>query len=550
MPRDILYSDEARSKVFSGVEKLAKAVSVTMGPKGRNVIISKFLGAPSITKDGVSVAREIVLEDPFEELGCQLVKEVAGRTADVAGDGTTTATVLAHEIFAQGIEAMNVGTSALDFRRGVEWALQKLLQRLDEVALPITGLEDLKHIAIISANNDKELGTIIAEAYHSVGDDGLVTANAYPGIKTKMKILDGIELQSGYSSRAFLDEGTNEWSVENCHILICNREITHLADAAQLLQELAQKNKPLLIISKGLKKEAAQILHENSSRGRMRVCAIKLPVFKGSPYPNLWLEDLAMMIGTKVIDEENGISLSELKMSDLGFAKQITVDISTTKIVASKRDELAIKNRIDLYNDELLKLIGDRDRRDILDRMSFLSSKAAVITVGYSTELELREKGDRVEDAMCAVRAAREGGFVPGGGTTLLKLSQQIPLDELEEKYRCGAQALLNACKKPFYQILFNAGENADLILSKINESEDFDFGYNVDTEQYGSLIEMGVIDPKKVTKSALENAATIAMLLITTEAAIADVPGKEKTAWQPPAGWRAPSDSNLNHKY
>lgn len=549
MPKDIIYKDEARQKVFQGVDKLAKTVSVTMGPKGRNVIVGKYIGAPTITKDGVSVAREVVLSDPFEELGCQLVKEVAGRTADVAGDGTTTATVLAHEIFSQGIEAMNNGESALDFRRGVEWALQRILKKLDEEALPVESLEDLKNIAIISANNDEELGTVIAQAYDAVGDNGLVTANAYPGVPTTMKVVDGIELQSGYLHRAFLDEGASEWAAENCYILICNRDITHLADAAELLNSVAQKNRPLLIICKSLKKEAAQVLFENSTRGRMNVCVCKLPLFKGSSNPQMWLEDLAMLTGTKVVDEEEGIPLSQINIDDLGFARQVNVDISTTKIVASRRNERAIEARLDMYRNDLNKLIGDRERRDIMDRMSFLSSRAAVITVGYSTELELREKGDRVEDAMCAVRAAREEGYVPGGGTTLYKISNNISLDDLGEKYRTGAQALLRACQRPLRQILENAGEDIERILDQLSQSRDFDYGYNVDTGTFGSLIQMGVIDPKKVTKTALQNATTIALLLITTEAAIADVE-YVREGWVPPAGWRPPSDTKFNHRY
>lgn len=549
MSKSIIYKDEARKKVFEGVDKLAKTVSVTMGPKGRNVIVGKFLGAPTITKDGVSVAREVVLSDPFEELGCQLVKEVAGRTADVAGDGTTTATVLAHEIFSQGIKAMDDGHSALDFRRGVEWALNELLDRLDDVAEPVETLEDLCNIATISANNDRELGNLIGEAYHSVGDNGLVTANAYPGIKDKVSVVDGIELNSGYFNRAFLDENKNDWAAENCYILICNREITHLADAGNLLENIAKSNKPLLIITKGLKKEAAKIIFDNSKRGRINVCVCKLPMFRGSPSPNRWLEDLAMMVGTRVVDEEEGIPLSEMKVSDLGFARQVNVDISTTKIVASKRNNDAIESRMKSYEEDIQKLIGERERRDIENRMNFLSSSAAVITIGYSTELELREKGDRVEDAMCAVRAAREEGYVPGGGTTLYKISNMIDTSDLDNRYLNGANALLAACKRPIKQILENAGENIDDILSKLDESDVFEFGYNVDREQFGLLTDMGVIDPKKVTKAALKNATTISLLLITTEAAIADL-SANSDGWQPPAGYRAPGNGGWDHKY
>jgi chaperonin GroEL len=552
MGKYILYDRDAREKIFNGVDKLAKTVAVTMGPRGRNVIIGKFIGSPVITKDGVSVAREVVLDDPHEELGCQLVKEVAGRTADIAGDGTTTATVLAREIFAEGFKySEDLNFNPLNFRRGAEIALKSVVQKIQDIAKPISSPDDLKNIAIISTNNDYELGSIIADAYNSVGDGGLVTANAYPGIKTKMRILDGIELETGYVSDVFLDEGESEWSVENCYILLCNREITHLTDAAQLINKLAQKNKPLLIISKGLKKEAFSILQENSVRGRMRVCACKLPLFRGSVSNKMWLEDLAMLLGTKIVDEDNGISMESLDVSDLGFAKQVSVGSSLTKIIASKRNESLISSRVEQYKTDLSKLIGDLERRDVENRMSFLSSRAAVITVGYSTELELREKGDRVEDAMCAVRAAIKGGYVPGAGIALLKASEMCleELASLDEKYKQGAFAVLDACRKPFRQILHNASISHEDIENVILMNDDINFGFNVDTEEYGDLIEMGVIDPALVTITAITNAVTIAILLITTDAAIADV-SANRDGWQPPAGWRPPSNGSFNHKY
>lgn len=552
MGKVILYDKEAREKVFSGVDKLAKTVAVTMGPRGRNVIVGKFIGAPTITKDGVSVAREVVMDDPHEELGCQLVKEVAGRTADVAGDGTTTATVLAREIFFQGIESSSeLEFNPLNFRRGAELALNAMTEKIRKIARPISNKEDLRNIAVISTNNDYDLGSVIADAYDAVGDGGLVTANAYPGIQTKMRVLDGIELESGYISDVFLDAGENQWEVENCYILLCNREITHLADAGPLLNKLAQKNKPLLIISKGLKKEAFTVLQENNARGRMRVCACKIPVFKGSVSNKMWLEDLAMLLGTKVVDEDNGISLQSIDINDLGFAKQISVNSTTTKIIASKRNESLISARISQYKDDLGKLIGDIERRDIENRMSFLSNKAAVITVGYSTELELREKGDRVEDAMCAVRAAIKSGYVPGAGVTLLKAAQlcKNEFESIDDKYKEGAFAVFNACNKPFRQILYNASLHYEDIEERILSNDDINFGFNVDTEEYGNLIDMGVIDPALVTITALTNAVTIAVLLITTDAAIADV-SSNKDGWQPPAGWRPPSQANLNHKY
>jgi chaperonin GroEL len=323
--------------------------------------------------------------------------------------------------------------------------------------------------------------------------------------------------------------------------------MTHLLDAVNLFTEIAQKNRPVLVLTSDLKKEAAKVLQEVSARGRLRVCVVKIPLF--GIKNELWLEDLAMMTGTKVIDEELGMPLSAVTIKDLGFARQVSVGISTTKIIASKRDEPAIEKRIAIYKNDLEKLIGERERIDVRNRVSFLSSKAAVITVGYSTELELREKGDRVEDAMCAVRAAKEEGFVPGGGMALLRIAKKIDLSLLKERYRLGAETLIKACSKPAIQILLNAGEDPEKILSEILQKDDVDYGYNVATEEFGQLSQMGIIDPKKVTRAALQNATTISLLLITTEAAIADK-REDPSAWQPPAGWRPPSNSNLNHKY
>jgi chaperonin GroEL len=560
MSKILVHSDDARQKVLNGVEKLAKIVSVTMGPKGRNVIIGRSIGAPTITKDGVSVAREVVLDDPIEELGCQLVKEVAGRTADVAGDGTTTATVLAHEIFDGGKKLTDSGYSSLDFRIGIDWTLKQILKNLNEMAQPVDNLEKITNIATISANNDPLLGSVIAEAYHLAGDGGMVTAEAKPGVESSVRQIDGIELKSGFMHTALLDEGKASANMKNCYILILNRDMSTHADNIPLFTELAQKKRSLLVIAPDVNKEAKQFFIQNHAAGRMRVCAVKTPTF--GTHQDQWMEDLALLTGATIADEEAGKALSDFTIDDLGYAKKVEVSRYLTRIINPKRNEPLIASKIDVYTRDKDILLGEMARRDLEDRMAFLSSKATVITVGYSTELELREKGDRVEDAMSAVRAAIEEGYVPGGGFALIRAVDLVDLSQLEDKYREAAKILLTACERPARQILRNAGMNEALEakiledcrgwlneLSELSDENSLEYGYNTAIGKYGNLVKMGIIDPKKVTRTALQNATSIALLLITTEAVIADNPLRE-SGWVPPSGWRPNKPGGLNHKY
>lgn len=548
MGKGIISGKEARQKVLNGVNTLANTVSVTMGPEGRNVILGKFVGAPTITKDGVSVAREVVLSDPYEELGCQLVKEVAGRTADVAGDGTTTATVLAQAIFSGGFSLVDAAKySSIDFKFGVNWALKQVLENIENMAQPINDDETLENVAIISANNDNVLGKVIAKAYNLVGQTGMVMAEAMPGVEDSVRLVEGIEIKNGYISPGFLEKGQSKCTLANCHILICDREITHITDNEKLFNELSSQNKSLLIICKDLKKEALKIFLGNNRLGRIRACAVKIPTFGKNN--EAWLEDLSILTDTTIVSEDRGKPLSEVTVADLGFAKSVEVGRHLTKIIGPKKDPARLKDRVKTYEQDLKTLIGDLVRKDIRDRMAFLSSSASVITVGYLTELELREKGDRVEDAMSAVKAAVEEGFVPGGGFALFRAASQIDLKSLEKKYHPGARMIVEACKVPAQKILENAQEDTALILNKVMKDNSFSFGYNCATREFGDLIEMGVIDPKKVTRTALENAASIALLLLTTEAIVAELPENE-SGWQPPAGWRQPSATGLDHKY
>lgn len=550
MAKYIFFNEDARRRLFRGVDTLAKTVGVTMGPKGRNVVLGKFVGAPTITKDGVSVAREVVLEDPVEELGCQLIKEVAGRTADLAGDGTTTATVLAHEILKNGIKLVSAGYSPLDLRSGIEIATSKVVEQLDKMARPVDDDNDLLNIATISANNDIGIGSKIAEAFSLAGRTGTVAAEASPGVETSVRYIDGVEVKSGYVTPAFITgdgKNTSSCILENCAILVSNDPITHISDSLDLFNELSSKNIPVLILASDIRQEALATFVQNNSLGRLRCVCVKIP-FMGRA-ANMWLEDLCSLVGTEPVGAYNGKYLSSVTVDDLGFAKKVVVSRDTTTIFDGNKNIDAINARLKIYEEDLSKLIGDLDRKDVRDRMSFLTSKAAVISVGYSTELELREKGDRVEDALSATRAAIEEGVVPGGGIALIRAASMVDLSDIDDRLVPAARVLLDACSRPIRQICNNADVSPDVVESAVISSKDFDYGYDAATDRYGSMIDFGIIDPKKVTRTALQNASSIAWLLITTDAVMAEIPENE-SGWQPPAGWRLPSDTGLNHKY
>jgi len=552
MPKDFIKGNSAREAIFVGVEKLANLVSVTMGPKGRNVIIGPArvndgppIGAPIITKDGVTVARSVVLEDPFEEAGCQLVKEAAGRTADVAGDGTTTSTVMTAEILQKGLSLMNSGYSALSLRDGLNLGLKLILENIDKLSRPIESSQDLLNVSTISANNDPDLGGVIAKAYELVDRDGLITAEAVPGVANSVRLIDGLELKSGYIHSAFLDKGHAISALKRCHVLILNDELSHIEDCKELFTEVAKRNASLLVIGKNINKLALKTMVHNHQAGVLKSCAIKIPTFRANP--DSWLEDLAMLLGTYVIGEDSGIPLADVTFDDLGFAGQVEVGRHSTKIIEPKRDEARIEEQTKTYESDLKLLIGDNERFDIRKRKQFLTSKAAIITVGYSTELELKEKGDRADDAIFAVSAAIEEGIVPGGGMALFRAAEKVDLEQVSEEYRPAVETLVSACVRPFVQIVTNAGLEPAAILGNIPD-EEFS-GFNLVTEEYGNLFEMGVVDPKKVTRTALQNALSIGLLLLTTEAVIVDRVDNP-TGWTPPPGWRLPSSTGLNHKY
>ena len=552
MAKDLTYAKEARAKLLSGAEKLAKTVSVTMGPQGKNVILGKFVGAPVLTKDGVSVAREITLADPVEELACQLIKEAAGRTNSIAGDGTTTATVLAHEVFRLGSKLIDDGYSPLLFKRGVEWALERVLGNLNDMSKPISGSSSLRNIASISANNDYEIGSCIAEAFDVVGLDGTVAAEASPGAETSVRFIDGLEVPAGFITESFLaGSGTSEISLNNPTILLCEEEISSLVPALGLFNSLSEQNIPLLIIAKNVKQEALATLVANNKIGRLSCAVVKMPVM-GSTGPEgerEWMDCLSALCGANIVSRERGLPLSQVSFDDLGGAKKVSVNRFVTKILESHKDDAKIKDKLSVYEEDSKKILGEKARLDVRKRMAFLRNKAAMITVGYSTELELREKGDRVEDALCATRAALEEGFLPGGGTAMLRAAMMVDVSEAPEELRGAASVVIEACKRPISQIVENGHIDPDPIIKKILSSQNLEFGYNAATNSFEDLVEAGVIDPKKVTRTALQNAVSISLLLINTEAIVSEVPDNP-SSWQPPAGWRPPEDGTLRHKY
>jgi chaperonin GroEL len=543
MAKLVIFDDDVREKIVSGSDKLTRIVSKTMGPKGKNVMIGKFVGAPIITKDGVSVAREIVLDDPFEDLVCQLIKEASGRTADIAGDGTTTATVLSDAILKNGLKLLESSVSPIDIREGLNLGLVKLKEFISGKSKKIKNKSEIVSIASISANNDIELGESIADAYEYTGLEGTVSAEANASKKTHVRYIDGMEIKSGYKDSRFLSKESKNVTLENCSILCVNKELSHLDDFIHVLNELHEKNKPLLILAKDINKSALETLVANNSLGKLKSCAVKIP---SEMLDDKRFTDLCLMLGTS--SEISSKDFKSISVKDLGFAKKVEVSSFVSKIFEANKNKNMIDSRIELYENALKDIVGDNKRLDLISRIGFLKSKAAVLSVGYSTELELREKGDRIDDALWATRAALEDGVVPGGGVTLLRCSKMLR-GLSHERYQKVFDALAAALTSPFYKICNNAGKNAkdceEIVLAK----EEFSYGYDAREDRFGDLIDFGVLDPAKVTITAVSNAISIALVLINTESIVVEDPQKPSD-WQPPAGWRPPEKNQLNHRY
>ncbi len=525
----IEYSTDARERIKRGVQKLAKAVKVTLGPKGRNVIIEKKFGSPQVTKDGVTVAKEIELEDPFENIGAQLVKEVASKTSDVAGDGTTTATVLAEAIFLEGMKNVTAGANPQAIRRGLEKATKKVVDFLGEIAKDVSDSQEIAFVGAISANNDMEIGKLIAEAMDKVGKEGVITVEEAKGTETTLEVVEGMQFDRGYISPYFItDPEKMEAVLEEPLILIHDKKISSMKDLLPILEKIAQTGRSLLIIAEDVEGEALATLVVNKLRGTLKVCAVKAPGF-GDRRKQM-LQDIAILTGGQVISEELGFKLENARLEDLGEAKKVVVDKDNTTIVEGKGDPERIKARINEIKVQIEKATSDWDREKLQERLAKLAGGVAVIKVGAATEAEMKEKKDRVEDALHATRAAVEEGIVPGGGVALVRAIPKLKEveKELEGDEKIAAAILRKALAEPLRQIADNAGHEGSVVVNKVLNGKD-DYGFNAETEKFEHLMAAGVIDPKKVVRTALENAVSVAALMLTTEAAIVEKKEKEK---------------------
>ncbi len=527
--KDILFNAEARSALKRGVDKLAEAVKVTLGPKGRNVIIDKKFGPPVVTKDGVTVAKEIELEDPVENMGAQLIREVASKTSDVAGDGTTTATVLAQAIFREGLKNVVAGRNPMDLKRGIDMAVQKVVEGLKEISREVKDKKEIAYVGAISANNDMSIGQLIADAMEKVGRDGVITVEEAKGTETTMEIVEGMQFDRGYLSPYFVtNPDTMECVLENPYILIHDKKISSLKDFLPILEKVAQSGRPLLVVAEDVEGEALATLVVNKLRGTLRCCAVKAPGF--GERRKAMLEDIAILTGGTVISEEKGFKLENAQISYLGQAKKVVVDKDNTTIVEGAGNKEDIKRRINEIKVQIEKTTSDYDREKLQERLAKLSGGVAVLKIGAATEVEMKEKKARVEDALHATKAAVEEGIVPGGGVAYLRVMHK--LDELKpenEDQAVGIEIVRKALEEPIRQIVANTGLEPSVIVQKVKEGKD-DFGFNAQTERFENLFESGVVDPTKVARVALENAASVASLLLTTEAVVFEKPEKEKT--------------------
>ena len=535
----IHFDTEARSALKKGVDKLANAVKVTLGPKGRNVVIDKKFGTPTVTKDGVTVAKEVELEDPIENMGAQMVKEVASKTSDVAGDGTTTATVLAQAIYAEGVKNVTAGANPMDLKRGIDLAVAKIVDGLAKLSKNIdkTSKTEIAQVGSISANNDKLIGELIADAMMKVGTDGVITVEEAKGTDTTVDIVEGMQFDRGYLSPYFVtDADTMESVLEDPYILIYDKKISTMKDLLPILEKVAQAGRTMLIIAEDLEGEALATLVVNKLRGTLKIAAVKAPGF--GDRRKAMLEDIAVLTAGTVISEEKGYKLENATVAYLGTAKKIVIDKDNTIIVegAGKKDD--IKKRVNEIKAQIEKTTSDYDKEKLQERLAKLSGGVAVLKIGAATEVEMKEKKARVEDALHATRAAVEEGIVPGGGVALIRVSSG--LDKLKgdnEDQKIGIDIIRKAIEAPLRQIVENAGVEASVVINEIKKNKD-DYGFNALTEEYQNLIKAGVIDPTKVTRVALENAASVASMLLTTEAVICEKPEKEKSApMMPPGG-------------
>jgi len=536
MSKQLLFQDEGRRKILSGIEQLARAVKVTLGPKGRNVVIDKKFGSPTITKDGVTVAKEIDLEDAYENMGAQMVKEVAEKTSDIAGDGTTTATILAEAIYREGLKNVTAGANPTALKRGIEKAVEKIVEELKKLSTPIKDKKEVAQVASIAANCDTNIGDLIAEAMDKVGKDGVITVEEAKSMATTLEVVEGMQFDQGYLSPYFVTDAERmECILEEPYILIHEKKISSLKDLLPLLEKIARTGKPLLILAEEVEGEALATLVVNKIRGTLSCCAVKAPGY--GDRRKAMLEDIAVLTNGKALTEDLGIKLENVDVEDLGRAKRVKVDKENTTIVEGAGKTQAINGRVAQLKKQIDETDSDYDKEKLQERLAKLSGGVAVINVGAATETEMKEKKSRVEDALHATRAAVEEGIIPGGGVGLLRSIPMLEKMKLEGDEKIGVDIVKRAMEEPIRQLVGNAGLEGSVVVQRVKQ-EKTNIGYDVNQDAYVDMIEAGVIDPTKVTRSALQNAASVAALLLMTEAIVTDKPEKEeKMPPMPPGG-------------
>src|SRR5579883_1017388 len=530
--KQIVYSENSRQAILRGVNQLADAVKVTLGPKGRNVVLEKKFGGPTITKDGVTVAKEVELKDPLENMGAQMVREVASKTSDIAGDGTTTATILAQSIYREGVKSVAAGANPMALKRGIEKAVNLVVEEVKKFSKPVSG-DMIAQVGTISANGDTEIGNTIAEAMKKVGKDGVITVEESRTMHTELNTVDGMQFDRGYLSPYFIsDPDRMECVLEDPYILIHEKKISNMKDLLPVLEQIARSGKPLLVIAEEVEGEALATLVVNKLRGTLNACAVKAPGF--GDRRKAMLEDIAILTGGKAIFEETGIKLEGVRLEDLGRAKRVTVDKDNTTIIDGAGQQKNIEARIKQLRSQIDETTSDYDREKLQERLAKLAGGVAVIKVGAATETEMKEKKARVEDALHATRAAVEEGIVPGGGVALLRAAAALEGVKVDGDEKIGVDIIRRACEEPVRQIVGNAGYEGAIVIEKIRAHKDTNHGFNAATANYEDLVKSGVIDPTKVTRSALQNASSISALMLTTEAMIAEIPEKKPAAPMP----------------
>ena len=535
MAKQIKFNEDARRAIMEGVKQLAAAVKVTLGPRGRNVVLEKKFGSPTITKDGVTVAKEIELKDPYEDMGAEMVKEVASKTSDIAGDGTTTATILAEAIFREGLKNVTAGANPMDLKRGIDKAVERVIEELKKISKPVKDKKEISQVAKIAANNDATIGEQIAEAMDKVGKDGVITVEEAKSIETTLEVVEGMQFDQGYLSPYFVTDAERmEAVIEGPYILIHEKKISNMKDMLPLLEKIAKTGRPLLIISEEVEGEALATLVVNKLRGTLAVCAVKAPGY--GDRRKAMLEDIATLTAGKAITEDLGIKLENVKLEDLGRAKRVTIDKDNTTIVEGAGKRADIDGRVSQIRRQIEESDSDYDKEKLQERLAKLSGGVAVINVGAATETEMKEKKARVEDALHATRAAVEEGIVPGGGVALLRCIPKLDDLKLKGDEAVGAAIVRKALEEPVKQIAINAGLEGSVVVEKV-KNEKTNVGYDAEKDRYTDMIQAGVIDPTKVTRTALQNAASIAGLLLTTEACVTDIPEPEKASAGMPGG-------------